>query len=171
MSRESDFLVWGSNQHNLLSQLPTKYFNEPTALHLPYEIVSICASEKHVSFVTEDGGLYSYGSNIDGRLGVSSKVVKETGCLDPVKVQLPGKVTRVESGFSHMIALVDTGVLLAWGLGEYGALGTGEFKTSSLPTKVKLGSKVISSLKQISCGAMHTGFLTKDGKLYLCGSN
>jgi alpha-tubulin suppressor-like RCC1 family protein len=44
-------------------------------LCLPYDIVSICASEKHISFVTREGDLFSYGSNLDGRLGVSTKLV------------------------------------------------------------------------------------------------
>ena len=37
-----------------------------------------------------------------------------------------------------MCALIDNGNLFAWGLGDYGALGTGEFRSCSTPTKVKL---------------------------------
>lgn len=70
-----------------------------------------------------------------------------------------------------MCALMDNGILFAWGLGDYGALGTGEFRSCSTPTKVKLPTKAIATLRQISCGAMHTAFLTEDGKLYMCGSN
>ncbi len=70
-----NLLVWGSNQANLLSNSSSKYITNPSHLSLPYHIVSICASEKHISFVTNHGILYSYGSNLDGRLGVSSKKV------------------------------------------------------------------------------------------------
>ncbi len=76
MSAKSEFLVWGSNQSNLLSTSSTKSFNQPYPFHLPYDVISICASEKHVSFVTSNGSLYSYGSNLDGRLGVSTRTVR-----------------------------------------------------------------------------------------------
>ena len=70
-----------------------------------------------------------------------------------------------------MCALLDNGSLYSWGLGDYGALGNGEFRSCSTPSKVKLSSKVISALRQISCGAMHTAFLTEEGQLFMCGSN
>ena len=76
MSGRSEFLVWGSNQSNLLSISSGKSFNKPFPFLLSYDVVSICASEKHVSFVTSNGSLYSYGSNLDGRLGVSTRAVK-----------------------------------------------------------------------------------------------
>jgi E3 ubiquitin-protein ligase HERC4 len=61
--------------------------------------------------------------------------------------------------------------LYSWGLGDYGALGTGEFKFKSTPTRVDLPREVTMKLRQISCGAMHTAFLTEDGDVYACGSN
>ena len=76
MSAKSEFLVWGSNQSNLLSSSSVKSFNQPHPFQLPYDVISICASEKHVSFVTSNGSLYSYGSNLDGRLGVSTRSVR-----------------------------------------------------------------------------------------------
>ena len=61
--------------------------------------------------------------------------------------------------------------LYAWGLGDYGALGIGEFKSKSVPTKVDLPINIIAGLKQFSCGAMHTSFVTEEGDTYMCGSN
>lgn len=71
----TNIVVWGSNQGNLLSSSSAKFISTPQQISLPYNVVSICASEKHISFVTHDGSLYSYGSNLDGRLGVSTKAV------------------------------------------------------------------------------------------------
>ena len=73
----SEFLVWGSNQSNLLSNSHSKSFNKPHPFRLLFDVASVCASEKHVSFVTSNGSLYSYGSNLDGRLGVSTRSVHE----------------------------------------------------------------------------------------------
>lgn len=104
-----NLFVWGSNQGNLLSTSSHKFITTPTKLNLPYHILSICASEKHISFVTDDGSLYSYGSNLDGRLGVSTRAISETTYNDPVEVKLKAKVKRIECGFSHMCALLENG--------------------------------------------------------------
>lgn len=36
-----------------------------------------------------------------------------------------------------------------------------------MPTRVILKEKIVN----FSCGAMHTGFVDNEGKVYLCGSN
>lgn len=61
------------------------------------------ATEKHVSFITVEGDVYSYGVNTDGRLGVGAK--DGFGChyKNPVKVHLPGKAKEIKAGFSHTI--------------------------------------------------------------------
>ena len=53
MSHISDFLVWGNNQSNILSRSASKCLSTPVPLSLPYEITAICASEKHISFLTK----------------------------------------------------------------------------------------------------------------------
>lgn len=55
MAHHSEFLVWGNNQSNLLSKSSSKCLSTPVPLSLPHEIVSICASEKHISLLTKDG--------------------------------------------------------------------------------------------------------------------
>jgi hypothetical protein len=45
--------------------------------------------------------------------------------------------------------------LYSWGLGDYGALGTGEFRSRGMPGKVLIKGKIIN----FSCGAMHSGFV------------
>lgn len=54
-------------------------------------------------------------------------------------------------------------------MGEYGALGVGEFGNKTIPTRVVISEKIV--LRQISCGAMHTAFLTDCGEIFTCGSN
>lgn len=55
MTESSDFLVWGNNQWGLLSKSTSKCLSTPMPLCLPYDIISVCASEKHISFVTKNG--------------------------------------------------------------------------------------------------------------------
>lgn len=105
MIQRSDFLVWGNNQLNLLSKSASQCLSTPVPLSLPYAISSICASEKHISFLTTEGELFSYGANLDGRLGVSTRAVDKASFTEPVKVDVGCKIIRVESGFSHMCIL------------------------------------------------------------------
>lgn len=53
MNEVSDLLVWGNNQLNLLSDSGQSCISDPVPLCLPYNIVSITASEKHISFITK----------------------------------------------------------------------------------------------------------------------
>jgi len=62
-------LVWGNNNENLLSPAPNQCLTRPEEIVINREVWKIAATEKHVSFLTLDGGLYSYGRNLDGRVG------------------------------------------------------------------------------------------------------
>lgn len=95
MNEVSDLLVWGNNQSNLLSQATTKCIPNPIPLCLPFEISFICASEKHISFVTRDGKVYSYGINLDGRLGISTRNVDRVSFHEPIRVPIPGRVIKI----------------------------------------------------------------------------
>lgn len=164
---ETKIAFWGSNQNNLLSPASLKSFSRPQHATLPYHIIDISASEKHVAFITSDGSLYSYGLNIDGRLGVGGKADLKYSSQAPVKVKLSAKAVKVKCGFSHVCVQLANEELYCWGLGDYGCLGSGEFKSKSIPTKVLLKGKI----SYFSCGAMHSGFVDSEGSIFATGSN
>ena len=107
MSGYSDFLVWGNNQDSLLSNSNSKSLTTPTPFSLPFDVNSICASEKHIAFLAKDGSVYSFGSNLDGRLGVSTRTANKASSLEPIKVPIPDRVIKIECGFSHVCALTE----------------------------------------------------------------
>jgi alpha-tubulin suppressor-like RCC1 family protein len=80
------------------------------------------------------------------------------GSEEAVQVEVPDRAISIVGGFSHVCVGLESGEVFAWGFGEYGALGTGELKSSNKPVLVKLPHFFP---KQISCGAMHSAFLTK----------
>lgn len=83
------------------------------------------ASEKHISLIANDGKVYSYGSNLDGRLGIAGKTDLRVPLSHPALVKLPAKAIKIKCGFSHSCVLLENNELYAWGLGDYGSLGTG----------------------------------------------
>jgi hypothetical protein len=100
-------------------------------------------------------------------MGIGAKDNYKCIYANPVRVGFSEKVRDIKAGFSHVCAVMESGEVFAWGLGEYGALGVGEFRTKAVPTKVLIPPNV----REISCGAMHTAFLDQEGNAYMCGSN
>lgn len=146
---------WGNNQNNLLSTTSHKSFNTPQHLSVPHEIADVSSSEKHITFITQDGTLWSFGVNLDGRLGNGAKPDYKCSINNAVKVKLNSRAIRVKCGFSHVCVQLSNDELYSWGLGDYGALGTGEFKSRGMPGKILIKGKIAN----FSCGAMHSGFV------------
>lgn len=55
----------------------------------------------------------------------------------PVRVQGLDSVRTITVGAFHNLALLDDGVLMAWGNNEYGQLGTGDTQPRSQPIPVQ----------------------------------
>lgn len=125
MTQQNTLVFWGNNQHSLLAPQSTKTFPHPQRTTLPHALSDLSASEKHIAFITPDGTLYTYGLNLDGRLGVGAKPDVQCSLSNPYKVRLPAPAVKVKCGFSHSCVQLSNGELWAWGLGDYGALGTG----------------------------------------------
>lgn len=164
---QTNLLYWGNNQHSLLTPLPGKTFPSPQLTSLPHNLIDLSASEKHICFITHDGSLFTYGLNLDGRLGVGAKPDTRCTSTNPFKVKLTAPASKVKCGFSHTCVQLANDDIFAWGLGDYGALGTGEFKSRGTPGKVLVKGRVTN----FSCGAMHTGFIDTEGNIFTCGSN
>lgn len=164
---QTNIFFWGNNQHSLLTSLLTKTFPRPSQTFIPFQVTDFAASEKHIVFITNDGSLYTYGLNLDGRLGIGAKPDAHYSINNPVKVKLTSPAIKVKCGFSHTCVQLANDDLYSWGLGDYGALGTGEFKSKPTPGKVSTKGRIVN----FSCGAMHSGFVDSEGNIFTCGSN
>jgi alpha-tubulin suppressor-like RCC1 family protein len=164
---QTNLLFWGNNQHSLLAPLQPNTIPRPQRTPIPIAVAELAASEKHIAILTPDGVLLTYGLNLDGRLGVAAKPDARYTLSSPCTVKLPAPAVRVKCGFSHTCVQLTNDELYAWGLGDYGALGTGEFKSRGTPAKVLVKGKI----SHFSCGAMHSGFVDQEGNIFTCGSN
>lgn len=93
---------WGNNHHNLLSSSSTRSFPKPQNTKINLNIKDISASEKHISLIANDGNVYSYGINLDGRLGIGAKPDAKYTLANPAKVKLPARAVTIKCGFSHV---------------------------------------------------------------------
>lgn len=86
-------------------------------------------------------------------------------------------VREIYSGQDHLIAVDHIGRLIAWGRGESGQLGLGDFKHSGAPRVISsldgrdAEGKVTVKLKQVVCGSAYSAALMDSGKLYTWGRN
>ncbi|GAG78766.1 unnamed protein product, partial [marine sediment metagenome] len=58
------------------------------------------------------------------------------------------------------------GILYMAGENNYGQLGNGTTRSSTIPIAIQFKQKIIG----ISCGSFYTAALTSDGKIYIWGN-
>ena len=103
---------------------------------LAHEKIShIACGWDHSMAVAANGGLYTWGSGTNGKLGHGDEI----NCLIPKKVQAleSMKVIQVEAGCEHTAALTQDGKMYTWGHGDSGRLGVGSTASSSKPLHVQ----------------------------------
>ncbi|XP_043510230.1 X-linked retinitis pigmentosa GTPase regulator-like [Frieseomelitta varia] len=129
------------------------------------KIVQITAGSHHSLALTSDGGVFAWGSNLEGQLGlpdVSGLVNK------PTKVHIPEPVKQISAGYYHSTFLTESGLVYVCGESESGKLGIDvSFSTQVAPKQMQLPSPAL----HVACGGHHTVILAENGSLYCTGSN
>lgn len=130
-------------------------------------IVKIVSGLKFVLALSLHGRCWWWGDNMH-----MLKSEDESGSLTPRRLMVPeyrsNKVKNIFCGslFGCFLTLNDE--LYSFGDNTYGQLGVNIEGSSSEPIYVP----VLEPVVEVSCGANHMAFLTKDrDKLYVCGSN
>jgi alpha-tubulin suppressor-like RCC1 family protein len=127
-------------------------------------IKSIACGLQHTLFVSESGHVYAMGSNSHGQLGIRDNQVAAKNTPTLVEV-MENHVTKVSCGNFHSLALCETGQAYSWGQGKFGALGNGRSDNQYEPNLLLSAQSIID----ISAGGHHSGFLYKDGTLFMTG--
>ena len=79
------------------------------------------------------------------------------------------KFVQILSGYNHMLALTDKGVLYAWGSNTHGQLGTGDSKDRTKPTKLAFHTS--SAVRTAAVGAFSSFAVTEDNTTFAWGYN
>lgn len=96
-----------------------------------------------------------------------------SGVLLPIQIPLPVVCRQVACGRKHILALMEKGVVMSWGVGYFGQLGHGDDSSWENPRMVaaldprRLGARVV----RVACGGSHSGALTESGKVFMWGLN
>jgi len=170
VSSDGCVFTWGSNEFGALGHgntenvpLPKKveFFNNSER-----KVKMVSCGSRHTAFVTTNGELYLCGSGDAGQLGTGMRTTE----LIPKKVSLPSneKISMVSCGIFHTFIITENGALWGTGGNSFGQLGLGHKKGITNFTQISIPNN--PKIKSISCGH-HTGILTENGNIFVCGSS
>ena len=130
-------------------------------------ITRISCGAKHTLAIDAEGALYSWGSNLHGKLGLQHY----NDCFEPQRVRyLLNFVARdCGAGDNHSAVIIaprtspDQLKVCAFGRGAHGRLGHNSNKSSPFPVLVDLSRPSLSGahLLQVACGGAHTLLLAE----------
>jgi len=169
----TEVFVWGANIHGQLGlgkDQSHKNYSLPKFCSFNVAIRKVSCGEEHSAFITSNGSMYTMGKNSDGRLGIGDRSVKFSNLPCLVEGLSCFNTVEIACGFGHSVAIMDNGKAFAWGLGEYGALGTADCNSQWFPVQVTFAEKSKVSIRKVSCGTRHTAMVDANGRLFVCGS-
>jgi alpha-tubulin suppressor-like RCC1 family protein len=181
--------VWtfGDNFYGQLGHGDTEDKNEPTEIQrgdqgIPEDvrIIGVSCGFRHTVLLSDDGRIWTFGSNNCGQLGLGHEDNKNRNV--PIEIQrgeygLPEDViiTGVSCGEYHTVLLSEDGKHI-WTVGrnDHGQLGHGDRINRNVPKEIQRRvNELPEDVKIIgaSCGSHHTVLLSDDGRIWTFGDN
>ncbi len=160
-----DALGWGNNLSGEVGDNSTDDRTTPVFLPVLEDVLSIDASRGGASSVasTEDGTLYTWGSNGQGQLGDAGD---GTNALTPQVLDVEFAAVDVAAGQSHMLALDTDGNVWGWGTNDFGQLGTG----AASPVERPVRTAEITDVVAIDAGNDWSIAIKDDGTVWVWGT-
>ncbi|EQC40927.1 hypothetical protein SDRG_01992 [Saprolegnia diclina VS20] len=170
VTEDNEMYAFGRNDFGQLGipdaldkQVPT-----PIPFFSRQKVLSVACGQYHSVVSLANGGVYAFGKNDFGQLGVESPGVKAS----PVRISAPldtDVVVHVACGYYHTMALTQAGKLYAFGRNDFGQLGLGHKQNMYRPTLVATLSEF--TIVDVACGCYHTLALRDNGVVYPFGRN
>jgi alpha-tubulin suppressor-like RCC1 family protein len=127
---------WGENPNGLLGTGGRDWrVSSPTAARGTPRLVEISSEFAHTCARSDSGGVWCWGENGYGELGIGSD---RSIRYAPAEVPGLSEVVQISVGERHSCARTRAGIMLCWGDGSYGELGTGDRENRDRPTTVPL---------------------------------
>ncbi|WP_243310361.1 C10 family peptidase [Fundidesulfovibrio agrisoli] len=126
---------------------------------------TISAGQDHCLAHCGGKGLWAWGSNSDGQLGVPSASLASSNTA--VKVPSISGIRSVSSGKGYSLALKVDGMVWSWGGNQFGQLGLGNTTDQSAPSLIPN----LSNVANVSANAQHSLALMLDGTVKAWGDN
>jgi alpha-tubulin suppressor-like RCC1 family protein len=159
-------LCWGWGAEGELGNGGVANLAEPTEVSGGHTFVSVSAGSQHTCGVRDDGAALCWGAGLNGRLGNGAATQQNA----PVLVSGGHTFSLVDAGGSHTCGVRATdNVVLCWGFGNAGALGTGG--TIGAIGDALVPVAVAGAYTQVSAGVAHTCAVNTAGFVACWGNN
>jgi alpha-tubulin suppressor-like RCC1 family protein len=172
LKQDGSLWAWGSNSYGQLGLGlgSTAERHSPVRVGSDNEWATIACGDDYSLAIKTDGGLWAWGHNEFGQLGLGDKVDRNT----PIQVAgTDWKAVACGSGRdgSHTLAVKQDGTLWAWGSNVAGELGTGDGVSHDTPTPVGSDADWTAVACGSSWGDNYTLAVKTDGSLWSWGGN
>ncbi|XP_044213219.1 probable E3 ubiquitin-protein ligase HERC4 [Thunnus albacares] len=168
LTKDGQVYTWGQNSSGQLG-LGKRELGANSPQHLrslsAIPLVQIAAGGEQSFALSVSGGVFSWGRNNCGQLGLGDTTDRHTPTL--VHHLNMKKTIHISCGKDHTVILTKDGVVFTFGSGQYGQLGHNSFSDELRPRLVAelWGAKVI----KIACGQHHTLVMTDSKRVYSFG--
>lgn len=146
-------------RHHLLTLLFLVTILSPSLLRAG-DKKAVTAVGQSAFVIRDDGSLWAFGDNKNGRLGDGSTTFRGT----PVKIM--DNVVQVSAGLYHTLALCGDGSLWGWGDNDRCQLGDGSRTSRLVPVRIMDGVRRI-----YTPGAYYSAAVRTDGSLWMWGNH
>ncbi|XP_058836150.1 probable E3 ubiquitin-protein ligase HERC2 isoform X2 [Topomyia yanbarensis] len=167
LSSANEVWSWGVGDGGRLGHGDTISKEIPTRIVALAEkqVCGIACGASYSAAITSSGELYTWGRGTYGRLGHGNSDDK----FVPTQVQALKSYNVVDvalgSGDAHSMCVTDSGLLFAWGDGDFGKLGNGSCNGSPIPVQIES----LTNVAKIYSGSQFSVALSFDGTLYSWG--
>jgi hypothetical protein len=128
-------------------------------------IIDMCCGYKHSLLLTNSGKVYEFIFDFESQNDIKDMKFE----LKYFKSNRSGnkRIVMISCGFSHSLALTESGRVFGWGDNRCGQLGV-KIENSMEPIRIELkGLKI----KKLCCGPYHSLLLSRSGNIYAFGWN
>ena len=145
--------------------------SEPQGQHGCFRAQPVACGAGHTAVLTQEGGLWTWGSNQHGQCGQQ----RTGGTATPgvVHALLPAgeaqRCVQVACGAAHTLVLTAEGRVYAFGLNATGQLGDGGCSKQPCPTPLLARCPAGVCVVQVCCGEEFSCAVTADGRLLTWG--
>ena len=161
---------WGTNGDGQLAQknlnIPGYYKPIEITFFIDRELVQVKCGLAHCLALTPEGKLYAWGDNLSGQVGIGQQRFCSVNVIRPVINFSRHRVKSIFCAKNVSFALMENGQVYSWGCNVTYMCGHKCQKFIYVPRLVTNLNDVVD----ICSSFTNTYAVTRDGKLFICGS-